>query len=91
LRKFHSIFSSRFVAPLSAPPSLPGTLTTLLLLMAILSCMLFLLQPPDKQQLSKEGVILDDARKLCDLKVENDDVIAMCYQLDGKWGISWSC
>ena len=43
----------------------------------------FLLQPPDKVQLVKEEQALEDARKLSDLKVENDDVVAMCYVQGG--------
>ncbi|GBF89426.1 hypothetical protein Rsub_01998 [Raphidocelis subcapitata] len=41
-------------------------------------------QDPSALQLQKDGVVLEDARKLADLKVENDDVVAMCYkQEDG--------
>jgi len=43
-------------------------------------------QPPEKVQLVKEEQALEDARKLSDLKVENDDVVAMCYlQGDGTF------
>lgn len=37
-------------------------------------------QPPDQLQLWKEEVVLEDAKKLADLKVENDDIVVMCYQ-----------
>eukprot|EP00877_Chromochloris_zofingiensis_P003149 jgi/Chrzof1/12835/Cz07g09030.t1 len=37
-------------------------------------------QPPEKVQLVRDDAVLDDAKKLVDLKVENDDVVAMCYQ-----------
>jgi hypothetical protein len=49
------------------------------------------LQSPDKLQLSKEVreasgqyLALDDAKKLADLKVENDDVVAMTYLKEGE-------
>lgn len=47
------------------------------------------LQPPDKVQLHKQlanGAYeqLDDAKKLADLKVENDGVVAMCYMQEGE-------
>lgn len=29
--------------------------------------------------------MLDDAKKLADLKVENDEVVAMCYATAGEW------
>lgn len=28
--------------------------------------------------------LLDDAKKLADLKVENDDVVAMCFMQEGE-------
>lgn len=34
-------------------------------------------------QLRKDGAVLDDARRLSDLGVENDDVVAMCYKREG--------
>lgn len=41
---------------------------------------------PESQQLLKEQFVLDDAKKLNDLKVENDDVLALCFmQPDGSW------
>jgi hypothetical protein len=43
-----------------------------------------LLQPPDQLQLWKEEVVLEDAKKLADLKVENDDVVVMCYANSGE-------
>lgn len=42
------------------------------------------LQPPDQLQLWKEEAVLDDAKKLADLKVENDDVLALCYATEGE-------
>ncbi|KAG2483485.1 hypothetical protein HYH03_017667 [Edaphochlamys debaryana] len=43
-------------------------------------------QPPESQQLWKGQAVLEDARKLMDLKVENDDVLALCYlQPDGTF------
>lgn len=44
-------------------------------------------QPPENQQLwSKGGVQLEDAKKLADLKIENDDIIALCFaQEDGQF------
>eukprot|EP00198_Chlamydomonas_reinhardtii_P004821 XP_001694157.1 predicted protein [Chlamydomonas reinhardtii] len=43
-------------------------------------------QPPESQQLFKGQAVLEDARKLIDLKVENDDVLALCYlQPDGSF------
>lgn len=41
------------------------------------------LQPPDQLQLWKEEVVLEDAKKLADLKVENDDVLTLCHALPG--------
>lgn len=43
-----------------------------------------LLQPPDQLQLWKAEVVLEDAKKLADLKVENDDVVVMCYANAGE-------
>lgn len=37
-------------------------------------------QDPSALQLQKDGVVLEDAKKLADLKVENDDVVAMCHR-----------
>lgn len=48
-------------------------------------CLPCLLQPPEKQQLFKGTQLLEDARKLAEAKVENDDVIAMVFQQDGRW------
>mmetsp|Transcript_30945 Transcript_30945/g.63853 ORF Transcript_30945/g.63853 Transcript_30945/m.63853 type:complete len:95 (+) Transcript_30945:64-348(+) len=43
-------------------------------------------QPPEKQQLLKDTTVLEDAKKLADLKVENDDVLAVTFmQDDGTW------
>jgi len=41
------------------------------------------LQPPDQQQLRKDGAALEDARKLAELRIENDDVLALCFKLEG--------
>jgi hypothetical protein len=41
------------------------------------------LQSPDQLQLWKEEALLEDAKKLAELKIENDDVVAMCYQTAG--------
>ncbi len=42
-------------------------------------------QPPENLQLRKlDNHVLDDAKKLADLKVENDEVIAVCYALAGE-------
>lgn len=42
-------------------------------------------QDPASIQLRKEdGAVLDDARRLSDLRVENDDVVAMCYRQEGE-------
>jgi hypothetical protein len=40
-------------------------------------------QPPEQLQLRKDEVVLEDAKKLADLHIENDDVVAMCYALAG--------
>jgi hypothetical protein len=40
-------------------------------------------QPPDQLQLYKDQVVLEDAKKLADLKIENDDVVALCYAQAG--------
>lgn len=47
------------------------------------------LQPPDKVQLHKQSgngsyEQLEDSKKLADLKVENDDIVAMCYMQEGR-------
>lgn len=41
-------------------------------------------QPPEKQQLLKGSLVLEDAKKLADLKVENDDVIALTFMQEGR-------
>jgi transcription elongation factor B subunit 2 len=40
-------------------------------------------QPPEKQQLLKGSLVLEDAKKLADLKVENDDVVALTLMNEG--------
>lgn len=43
-------------------------------------------QPADQQRLFKDSVVLDESKRLVDLKVENDDVVALAYlQEDGTW------
>lgn len=44
---------------------------------------LLALQPPERQQLHKGNSVLDDAKKLAELKVENDDILALCFLQDG--------
>jgi transcription elongation factor B subunit 2 len=54
-------------------------------------------QPPEKQQLHKSTTLLDDSKKLAELKVENDDVLAVTFLQDGKifrqfchlWSSTW--
>ena len=40
-------------------------------------------QPADEQRLFHEGVNLDDAKSLAELKVENDTILALTFKLDG--------
>jgi hypothetical protein len=54
-------------------------------------CNVLCLQSPDKLQLLKETreasgqyQPLDDAKKLAELKVENDDVVALAYLKEGE-------
>lgn len=43
-------------------------------------------QAPETQRLYLGRTMLEDARQLAELKVENDDVIALTYhQADGSW------
>ncbi len=42
------------------------------------------LQPPEKQQLYKGTTVLEDAKKLVDLRVENDDILALTFQQEGE-------
>lgn len=43
-------------------------------------------QGPETQRLYLGRTMLEDARQLADLKVENDDVLALTYQQpDGSW------
>ena len=51
-------------------------------LMPLTTCM----QPPEKQQLFKGNTLLEDAKKLAELKVENDDVLAVTYMQEGADG-----
>lgn len=41
-------------------------------------------QAPEKQQLHKGAVLLEDAKRLADLKVENDDVLAVSFMQEGQ-------
>ncbi len=41
-------------------------------------------QQPESQQLLKENFVLEDAKKLNDLKVENDDVLALTFMQPGE-------
>ena len=43
-------------------------------------------QPPERQQLHKGGAVLEDGKKLSELRVENDDVLALCLALEGGEG-----
>ena len=47
------------------------------------------LQPPENQQLYKNTMVLEDAKKLVELKVENDDVIALTFLQEGVWCDVW--
>lgn len=43
-------------------------------------------QAPEAQRLYLGKSMLEDAKQLAELKVENDDVLALTYQLsDGSW------
>ncbi|KAL3147744.1 hypothetical protein ABBQ32_002485 [Trebouxia sp. C0010 RCD-2024] len=43
-------------------------------------------QGPETQRLYLGKTMLEDAKQLAELKVENDDVLALTYQLsDGSW------
>lgn len=43
-------------------------------------------QSPESQQLFKNGTLMEDAKKLSDLKVENEDVLAVTFiQEDGTF------
>lgn len=47
-------------------------------------------QPSDQQRLYKDSVLLEDEKSLADLRVENDDVLALTYKREGKWGgVGW--
>ena len=41
-------------------------------------------QPSEDQRLYKEGALLEDARSLAELKVENDDELAVAYRGEGE-------
>lgn len=43
-------------------------------------------QAPETQRLYLEKSMLEDAKQLAELKVENDDVLALTYQLTGIEG-----
>ncbi|KAK9856771.1 hypothetical protein WJX84_003453 [Apatococcus fuscideae] len=43
-------------------------------------------QAPDRQRLFKGTTQLEDSRKLADMQIGNDDVLAMTFcQADGSW------
>ena len=42
-------------------------------------------QPPDNQQLYKDGTLLEDGRSLVELKIETDDVITLALKQPGKF------
>lgn len=43
-------------------------------------------QPPEAQQLHKDGAALEDSRILADLKVESDDVLVLTLKKPGERG-----
>ena len=43
------------------------------------------MQPPERQQLYKNSTVLEDAKKLAELKVENDDILAVTFMQGGGW------
>ena len=43
------------------------------------------MQPPERQQLYKNNTVLEDAKKLAELKVENDDILAVTFMQGGGW------
>lgn len=43
-----------------------------------------MLQPQDQQQLYKNGTVLEDVKSLAELKIENDDVLALTYRKEGQ-------
>lgn len=45
--------------------------------------MLPALQPPESQNLFKDGAPLEDAKKLVEYKIENDDALAVVFALPG--------
>jgi hypothetical protein len=47
-------------------------------------CLQLTSQPPDKQALFKGTLVLEDAKKLSDMRVENDDVLALTFLQDGE-------
>ena len=49
------------------------------------------MQGPDTQRLYLGKTMLEDARQLADLKVENDDVLALTYQQSGGYTDTWKC
>ena len=48
-------------------------------------------QPADEQRLFQDGVNLDDAKNLAELKVENDAILALTFRMDGTSFIGWLC
>jgi hypothetical protein len=41
------------------------------------------LQPPENQRLYKDEVPLEDARRLAELHIENDDILALTFLKEG--------
>ncbi len=41
-------------------------------------------QAPEHQQLSKNGMVLDDAKKLAEVKIENEDMLAVVFAQEGE-------
>ncbi len=44
-------------------------------------------QPQENQRIYKDGTVLEDAKSLAELKIENDDVLALTYKQEGEAGL----
>ena len=42
-------------------------------------------QPPEKQQLYKDGALLEDSRSLAELRIETDDILALALKQPGTY------
>lgn len=42
-------------------------------------------EAPERQQLYKDGTLLEDDRSLAELKIETDDALTLVLQQDGEW------